>query len=202
MEAIINGKRKEASTLCENYLHEGNSHINLYESIIKPALYEVGILWEKNQISVATEHMSTAITEGILNALYPNIIPERYGEKKIVLTCVQNEEHQVGIKMVADIFELNKWESFFLGSGFPTTELISFIDEIKPDVLAISLCIFFNFSKLTHMIQEINSAFPDLEIIIGGQAFLHISPDKFPDWKNVTYIPDLSQLENYIQTIK
>lgn len=46
----------------------------LYETIIKKALYEVGELWEYNKISVATEHLASAIVEGILNEFYFKII--------------------------------------------------------------------------------------------------------------------------------
>lgn len=50
---------------------------------MKPALYELGRLWEQNKISVATEHLATAITEEILNGFYTDIIPDKYNGKAV-----------------------------------------------------------------------------------------------------------------------
>lgn len=198
LKSLLEGRRSECSSIVKDYLAEKHSFNELYENVLKIALYEVGRLWEYNKITVAAEHLATAITEGILNELYPYIIPNKYNGKKVVLTCVDKEEHQVGIKMVADVFELNKWESFLLGRGFPTVELIKFIDKIKPDVLAISLSVYFNFGNLKRMLIDINSIYPMLPIIVGGQALLHFSTSFLDEFPTVTYLTDLQQLEDFI----
>jgi len=198
LECLLAGKRKEAAEICRNYFNEQNTIRELYDIVITPALYEVGQLWEHNMISVAAEHLATAITEGILNEFYPQIIPQEYNGKKVVLTCVTNEEHQVGIKMVADIFELHGWESFFLGIGAPVNELKSFIRDIKPQCIAISLSVYFNHKILTEMINELSNTFPDIPVIVGGQAFTHkgAALDSISD--KATYVATLSDLESYI----
>ena len=195
---LLAGNRKDASKLCHSFINEGNSILQLYESIMKPALYKVGQLWEQNKITVAAEHLATAITEGVLNELYPQIIPEKYNGKKIVLACVDKEEHQVGIKMAADIFELQGWESLFLGTGFPTNELIKYVEQEQPDLLGISLSVFYNFKNFTNMIAAVSEAFPNLPIIVGGQAFEHIVEDDFKKLANITHVSGLVSLMDYI----
>lgn len=74
---LLEGKRHECSSIVKDYLAENHSFKELYEKVLTVALYEVGRLWEQNQITVAAEHLATAITEGILNELYPKIIPEK-----------------------------------------------------------------------------------------------------------------------------
>jgi methanogenic corrinoid protein MtbC1 len=199
---LLSGNRKEASKICHHFLEDGNSIKSLYELVMKPALYKVGLKWERNEITVASEHLATAITEGILNELYSQVIPDAYSGKKVVLACVEKEEHQVGIKMVADVFELNGWESYFLGTGFPTSELVKFMKEVQPKLLAISLSVYFNFKNLRNMIQVINAQFPDLPILVGGQAFRQSSGNSLDEFKNIRYFPDLNELENYIITLK
>lgn len=201
-KSLLEGKRNVCSSIVKDYLAENHSVNNLYEKVLKMALYEVGRLWEQNKISVASEHLATAITEGVLNELYPEIIPEKYNGKKVVLACVDKEEHQVGIKMVADVFEMNEWESFFLGTGFPTIELIKFIDKVKPNIIAISLSIYFNFGNLKKMLAELKSRYPKLPIIVGGQALLRASTDALDEFQGVTYLADLKQLQNYIINFK
>jgi MerR family transcriptional regulator, light-induced transcriptional regulator len=113
----------------------------------------------------------------------------------------RNELHQVGIKMVADIFEMKGWESYFLGAGIPVKELVKFIRETKPDLLAISLSIYFNFTSLIGMVKTIKREFPELQIIIGGQAFSHITSEETKYLENILIFNDLYLLERYIDAI-
>lgn len=202
LNALLEGNRKEASKICLDFIKTGKSFKELYEHIMKPALYKVGKLWEHNKISVATEHLATAITEGIMNTFFADIIPDKYNGKKVVLACVENEEHQVGVKMVADIFEMNQWESFFLGTGFPTSELIKFIKEVQPDIIAISLTVYFNFKKLKQMLSQLKSEFPETKLIVGGQALTRLSANDFAEWKDITYINDLNELDTLLKHLK
>jgi methanogenic corrinoid protein MtbC1 len=202
LSALLQGKRALAHEFCFQFIEDGHSIKELYEEIMKPALYEVGKLWEHNKISVATEHLATAISEGILNSLYTSIIPWQYNGKKVVLACVEKEEHQVGIKMVADVFEMNQWESFYLGTGFPSSELIKYIKDLKPDLIGISLSVYFNFSNLKQMLNDFKAEFPHTDILVGGQALSYLSDDAFSQWEGVKYIQDLHQLEDYLQNQK
>lgn len=202
LNALLEGKRQDASQVCASFSRQGHSIKELYELVMKPALYEVGRLWEQNQISVAAEHMATAITEGILNSFYSDIIPDKYNGKRVVLACVENEEHQVGLKMVADVFEMNQWESFFLGAGGTSSELINYIKEVQPHIIAISLSVYFNFVRLKQMLNVLKIEFPQIRIIVGGQALAHISAHDFAEWKDITYLTNLTQLETFLNNLK
>jgi methanogenic corrinoid protein MtbC1 len=201
LENLLIGHRAKCSVIAKAYLRENPSIKDLYEEVFKAALYEVGRLWETNKITVATEHMATAITEGILNELFDEIIPKKKLNKKVVVACVENEQHQVGIKMVADVFEMKGWESFFLGSGVPTNELIRFIHSTMPDILAVSLSVYFNYSSFLKMMRSLQIEFPNLQIIIGGQAFTRVSHDALLRLGNVVLLPDLYLLEKFVDSL-
>ena len=109
---LISGNRKLCSEFAKNYMSGGAQIEELYELILKKALYQVGELWETNKISVATEHLASAIVEAILNEFYSTIISEKKINKTVIVACVENEFHQIGIKMISDIFELNGWNSY------------------------------------------------------------------------------------------
>ena len=80
---LLLGNRRKCSDIAHRFLNENNSINDLYEKVIKIALYEVGTLWEQNKISVAAEHLATAITEGILNELFEQIIANKRINKKL-----------------------------------------------------------------------------------------------------------------------
>lgn len=201
LQNLLQGNRVVCSAIAKKYLLTNPSIKDLYEEVFRVSLYEVGRLWETNKISVATEHLSTAITEGILNELFEQVISKKRLNKRVVVACVDKEQHQVGVKMVADVFEMNGWESFFLGTGIPTNELVRYIREVNPDLLAISLSVYFNFTNLLKMLEILHSEFPELQIIIGGQAFRHVSGKILEQMGNVILLPDLYFLEAFIKAL-
>ncbi|MBN2635174.1 MAG: cobalamin-dependent protein [Prolixibacteraceae bacterium] len=198
---LLLGNRRECSAIAHRFLNENNSVNDLYENVIKVALYEVGKLWEHNQITVAAEHLATAITEGILNELFEQIISGKRVDKKVVLTCVENEKHQVGIKMVADVFEMNGWESFFLGTGIPDEELVRYLHEIRPDILALSMSMYFNYPNLEKTIKLLRARFPELFIIVGGQAFNHLSGEDLQKKYQTLLFTDLYLLDQFVKSM-
>ena len=201
LENLLQGNRRNCSAIAKQYLAQNPSFLQLYEEVFKVALYEMGRLWETNQISVASEHIATAITEGILNEYFEQIVSKKRLNRKVVVACVEDDQHQVGIKMVADTFEMHGWESFFLGSGIPLVELIRYIHEVKPDLLAISLTIYSNFANLIKMLTKLRGEFPELQIIIGGQAFKHLSTEMISKTGNVVVMTDLYLLEKFINVL-
>lgn len=201
LQYLLNGDRQKCSTIAKQYLSENSSIKDLYENIFRESLYEVGVLWENNKITVATEHMATAIVEGILNELYAELEMQEKQNKKVLLTCVDNELHQVGIKMVADVFEMNGWESKFLGTGIPISELVQFIKQENPEAVAISMSIYFNYQNLLKMVDVLHNEFPTLNIFIGGQAFAHKKEARSQEINDVIYISDLYELDNYLKPI-
>jgi len=201
LSALLAGNRTKCSELAGNYLNNGFSIEVLYDTIIKNALYEVGELWEYNKISVATEHLASAIVEGILNELYFKVISGDKINKTVIVSCVENEFHQIGIKMISDVFEMNGWNAYFLGANTPTNELISFSKTIKPDIFAISLSIYFHLPVLEKMIPIIQKEFPELPILVGGQAFRHGGQEILLKHENVIYKPDIINTELFIKSI-
>jgi len=198
LSALLKGDRKLGSDIARKYSNSQDDIKLFYEHIVKTALYKVGELWEYNTISVAAEHLATSLSESIMNELYERVISEKRVPKKVVLGCVENEMHQVGVKMVADVFEMHGWDTFFLGANIPTSELISYCREIKPDIVALSLSVYSHLPALEKMIREFQHEFPNLQIIVGGQAFQHGEseiPSKYPD---VKVFMTLFEIEDFI----
>jgi len=201
LNLLISGNRAQCSEFAQNYMNDIDSIKELYEKILKASLYEVGDLWEYNKISVATEHLASAIVEAILNEFYNKIISKEKINKTVIVACTENEFHQIGIKMISDIFELNGWNSHFLGANTKTDELISFSKIINPNLVAISLSIYFHLPVLENMIQKIRKEFPNLPILVGGQAFLQGGQDTLLKYENVVYKPDLLSTDEFIKSL-
>ncbi len=196
--SLLAGNRLECCTIIQNLLDTSIEITDLHENLIKRSMYEVGDLWELNKITVANEHLATAISETLLNLTYPYIFKTKRKGKKAVIACCTNELHQLGAKMVADIIEFNGWDSHFLGANTPLDDMISYIDQIAPEVVGISLSYRSNLDHLKRAVETARSEFPHLDLLIGGHAFLGgglDGPGFIREYPGVEYVPSLKHLE-------
>ena len=69
LAALLNGDRSRCLALTEQVLRSGIPVLALYQELYQSALYRIGELWASNRISVAREHLATAIVESLLNQI-------------------------------------------------------------------------------------------------------------------------------------
>lgn len=198
LDHLLTGDYRASSGIVKEMMDASVPVHDIYEHLFKPAMYRIGELWEENKISVATEHLASAVVESLLNQMYLNFRIPASSEKTVVVTCLENEYHQIGARMVADLFELKGWKVLFLGANMPKNDLLDFIHSIRPDLICISLSIYFHLPVLHTTIQKIRNGFPELPILTGGQAFKRGGIDSIAKFKNIRYLPDLPSLENYL----
>ncbi|MGE5353758.1 MAG: B12-binding domain-containing protein [Acidobacteriota bacterium] len=199
LSCLLEGDKPKCSAIVAHLIESKVDPKELYEKLFQRSLERVGKLWENNKICGATEHMATTITECLMSYTYPVVSAKEKIGKKVIVACVPKEFHQVGAKMVADVFELHGWEAFCLGANTKESELFKLIIEKQPDLLALSMSLYLNLVRLTDMIESVKKEFPQLEIIVGGQAFKENSPDFLGQYYNVRYIPNLKELEKFIK---
>ncbi|MBB5020794.1 cobalamin B12-binding domain-containing protein [Desulfurispira natronophila] len=199
LQALLCGHGNRCQELVNTLLSSNLSVHDLYVHLFQRSLYEVGSLWESNKISVSVEHLATALTERLMSLVYPRIFSAPHNGKKAVVSCVANELHQIGGRMVADVFELNGWDGYFLGANTPIPDMCSMLELKQPQVLALSLSIYFNMEHLYQALGEVQQKYPHLPVIVGGQAFRWGGTDIENHFSNVTYMATLQQLEHYIQ---
>ncbi len=195
---LIKGAKNECFATLEELLNKNVPIETIYTQLFQRSLYQVGEYWEMNKISVATEHMATAITENLMIRLQPQLFSTERTGKKAVIACVANEHHQVGAKMVADIFEMNGWDGYFIGSNTPIDELIRFLESKEPDLIGLSLSIYYNLPELKNTVGKIHQHFPDLPVMVGGQAFRWGGIKITQQFGNVTYLSGVEVLGKYI----
>jgi len=195
LDALLAGDGARCSREVTGLLEADVAIATLYTDLFQRSLYRVGELWETNRISVAVEHLATAITERLLAGVYPRLLSIRQPARhKAVVSCGVNEYHQVGARMVADVMELNGWDAWFLGASTPVNDLLGLIDDKKPDLVGLSLSMYFNIGPLKDLIQTLKAHYRQLDIFIGGQAFRWGGSDIAGQFANVTYVPSLDDL--------
>jgi methanogenic corrinoid protein MtbC1 len=172
LQAIVSGQRHAAVRIAREALRNGVTVPELYADVFQPVLYEVGSRWESNKLTVAQEHMATAITQYVMAQIYEP--PEEAGEGKgrIVLTGVEGELHNIGAVMVGDLLELSGWRVRFLGTNLPAASILTAIRDTLPTHVGISATMLFNVAAVRQLIGGIRDEFQDrVRILVGGAAF-------------------------------
>lgn len=193
LDALVDGDRHTCTAIVEQLLPETRPK-ELYIDLFQASLYRIGELWEQRRISVAIEHLATAITENLLVLVYPAIFGADHINRSVIVSCTHNEHHQIGGKMVADIFEMHGWNAYFLGTNTPLEDLLAMVGAKRPDVVALSLAVPTNLGGLETALRSLAARFPEVPTIIGGQAFrwggVHVA-DRYPGCRHIASLHDL-----------
>jgi len=175
--ALLAGDRHAAITLLDSGLEQGHSLVDVELHIIQPALYAIGKKWQNNQVSVTQEHLATAIAQMVMTyGLLKSELPAPNG-KRVLLACVEGNQHAVGLQMVADAFQLAGWEVQFLGANVPTGALLKHVDEYKPDLLGLSVSFAQQLQVVKDIMERLTQAHDSERpaVIVGGLALNQFS---------------------------
>jgi len=171
--ALRRGERHIASQLIMSAVAAGTSVKQIYLHVFQPAQYEIGRLWQVNRMSVAEEHYCTAATQLIMSQLYSYIFASPKHGRTLVATCVAGDLHEIGVRMVADFFEMDGWSTYYLGSSTPNAAVVAAITERRADVLAVSATISYHVEAVRELIRTVRQH-PECEhvrILAGGYPF-------------------------------
>ncbi|SHM77793.1 Methanogenic corrinoid protein MtbC1 [Cyclobacterium lianum] len=173
LQYLLNADRQAAARLINKLVDQGKSVKDIYLHIFQVTQYEVGLLWQCNHISVAHEHYCTAATQLIMAGLYPKIFSSPKIGKRMVACSIAGELHEMGIRMLADIFEMEGWDTFYLGANMPHVQLLEALNTYRADLLAISVTLPTHVSHAGRLIQKIRCSreFGKLKILVGGYPF-------------------------------
>lgn len=178
LAALRQGDRRRALNVARQALNDGVDIRDLYVEIFQPAMHEIGRLWETNEITVAQEHLATAITQSVMAQLYVYLFARPSNGLTLVATCIGGELHELGIRMVADFFELEGWDVYYLGANMPIEDVVNMVNERKANMLAISVTLNNHVPYARELIQAVRTS-PigvTIKVMVGGQP-INRSPD-------------------------
>jgi methanogenic corrinoid protein MtbC1 len=191
LQSILTGQRHAAVRIARESLRNGLSVEELYADVLQPALYTVGARWEANQLTVAQEHIATAIVQYVMAQVYEAPDFRESSKGTVVLTGVEGELHNIGAVMVGDLLESAGWQVRFLGSNLPSASILAAIRDAAPSHVGISATMLFNVPAVRQLIEAIRAEFADrVRILVGGAAF-RTTPRLWQQVAADAYAPDL-----------
>lgn len=200
LSALLRGDREQCRACYEHWLAATPDLLVIYENLVQRALYAIGEQWAQGKVSVATEHLATAISEGLLNLSYPRLFAAPRNGRTAVVASTASEQHQLGAKMVADLLEWHGWRAHFLGANTPQPDLLNLLRQVRADAVVLSLTVYFNLPALLQTASAVRAAFPDLPILVGGQAFRWGGRERVEQIAGVRCMASLTELESWLES--
>ncbi len=147
----------------------------VYEDLLLPALEEVGRRWENDELTVADEHLVTALTEQVLTRVRRRVT----SGPTAVVACTPGNEHRVGAVMVSDTLGLAGWNPMLLGAGTPFDDLAARCRARDVRLVALSVGIEEELEVLGPQLERFRLRIgPHVDVILGGGALR-----RQPDWQ-------------------
>ena len=173
LEAQLAGDRELACRLVLDAAEAGVEVKELYLRVLQPCQRELGRLWLTQGITVAKEHVGTATTQLVMSRLAPRIFAGEHRGRRLMAACVGGELHEVGLRMIADIFEIEGWDTLFVGASSPEATLVELVERTQPHVLALSSSVTPRLPALERFVRAVRASpgCSDVRIMVGGCPF-------------------------------
>lgn len=167
LKAILAGDLAEGLIVAQEARSRGLPFF--YEDLITGALVEVGQLWQAGQISVADEHVATAIAQSVLACFYPSFPWVASGPKGIV-ACTEGERHELGARMAADLLVCDGWNITYVGADVPLAALVELVARTRPVFVGLSFAMAERLPNVRDAIALLRREAPDTKVLLGGRG--------------------------------
>jgi len=170
--SLAGGDGEGASQVIDELLKAQKSLLEIYLEIIAPALVSIGDSWCTGEIGVGDEHLATQIVIEQMDRLRSLfIVPEPRSPYRVLVACVEGEQHFVGARMLADLCLLKGWSVDFLGANTPTSAVIEMAKRRHAHLVALSLTMAEGMKHARRLLSDLATLSPAPNVVLGGQLF-------------------------------
>jgi MerR family transcriptional regulator, light-induced transcriptional regulator len=169
--ALRDGDARTALRVVDDLIDSGAEFDAICEDVLRPALYEIGELWERAEISVADEHLAAAISETVLACIGAFSQAPIDAEPRVLVSCTEGEGHALGARMVGETFAAADWSVQYLGASTPPDAIANAVADRGADVLALSTTMPANLPAVKATIEAVRQTAPGARVVVGGQAY-------------------------------
>lgn len=178
LKAVLESNRAEAESMILSEMTNGIPLPEIYEVILAPAQARLGRMWHRGQITVADEHLGSATTQAVMSQLRPHFQRNASNNRTVVGTSTPGDFHEIGLRMVTDLFEFDGWNVVYLGANTPVTDIIEILERHNADLLALSVSTSLSLRDAAMLIEDLRAtrAIAKTNVLVGGTPFA-VVPD-------------------------
>ena len=196
MDSLFQKDNRKTFYLVQQFIQRGIPLSDVYVEILAESMRRIGELWHTAQITVDTEHYCTSVTQMAMAQMYPMLFAGERKNKTLLCACPGTELHEMGARMVADLFENDGWDSIYLGAAVPEDAMLEAVEENQPDLVALSVTMPQHLIACKDLVERLRAVHPELKIAVGGKAF-ESTHEIWKQWPVDIYTADARDLLAY-----
>ncbi|NMB78139.1 MAG: cobalamin-binding protein [Methanomicrobiales archaeon] len=140
------------------------------ETLVVPALEEVGRRWERGEVALSQIYMSGRICEEIVDTMLPPGDPRRVNQPPMAIVVLE-DHHTLGKRIVLSALRAGGYEVTDYGSGLTVDQLVERTVRGKISILLISTLMLPAALRAREAIARIKKELPGIKVIVGGAPF-------------------------------
>ena len=172
---LVKNEKAKAHQIVDQNIKSRKDLINFYEEVI-PSILNAIHCEENDPECVWLEHQMSSIVRSIIEVSYKHVITfkQNLSQKKHVLIALPQEEtHEMGALIGANLFELYGFKTTYIGANTPYFTLRDAVRYAKPDYVVLSVTNTYNVFTLNKVLSKLKEEFPHVILIGSGRGVKH-----------------------------
>ncbi len=120
---LVAGDERGAWATVEAAMIAGLDPAGVYESMLVPAMNDIGELWESGHLDVAAEHRASAVATRLIGRLGPRFSRRGRTKGTVVIAAPSGDLHGLGLGVLADMLRGAGFDVADLGPNCPAESL-------------------------------------------------------------------------------
>ena len=137
------------------------------ESVAAPLLRRVGSEWHAGRLSIAHEHMVTALLNDIV-AERMRAFGKREGAPVVIVGTLAGERHAIGAVLAGAAAAVEGWNVLHLGADLPATAIVEAARSSEARVVAVSIVYVADRDAVLEELRALRAALPPTVVVVAG----------------------------------
>jgi MerR family transcriptional regulator, light-induced transcriptional regulator len=170
--------------------------VEVVDDLMIPLLNRIGLLWERGEVSAASEHVASASVRRFLDSLLRTLVPHQEGPVLMVGTPA-GHRHEFGALLAGVVAATEGYRVVLLGPDLPATEIAEAARRKGAELVALSAIHPVGEPGLAQELEALREALPsDVDIVVGGPAAaVHAAALRE---LGIRYLPDMEALRKHL----
>lgn len=143
--------------------------IAIVERIIEPTLLEIGVRWQRGEITVAQEHFASQYIGALLRDLL-RLVTVDTGARRVLLASFADDEHELSLYSLAVRLAHWQWKPVILGARTPPESLRDAVKAVNASVVGLSTTIAPRRARMGELIAKYSAACGETPWVVGGSG--------------------------------
>jgi trimethylamine corrinoid protein len=144
--------------------------ISMVDSLVVPALEEIGLRWDAGTLALAQVYISGRIAEALVEELLTEAVVERRRAPRLAIAAL-NDQHTLGKRVVSLVVRSAGYELADYGANNPPEELARRAAADSLDILLLSALMLSSALQVERVTRQLVLLRAPTRVVVGGAPF-------------------------------